>query len=666
MQQFTHCRWAWTLLMFCLLLSAKSLEAQDLDSLLNMSAFTEESELQRMLNKNVNVSSSKALSSRETPGIVSIITAEDIQNIGARDLTDVLRLIPGFDILHDVNFTLGLGVRGNWANEGKVLFLLDGHAMNELLYQTVAIGNRFPVDAIARIEVIRGPGSAIYGGSAEYGVINIITKAADSLHGIHAYGVTGLHSNAIGRSNAGFMIGHNKNNTAIYLSLFGGKSIISDQQYLDLFEEFETFDLSKNTYADPLNVNLGLRHRGINFRAMYDQFKSSEPTVYVSNKNLFFNLDYLWNVNEKLTVKPQLKYYNQVPWEYGDREENAPDFRVRAERRSAQVDAFYQFSRKVNLSFGSIYFHDRGTDLLDDENFDGENVFDLYNYALYTEGLFKHRLVNTTLGFRFEKNNLYGAAFVPRIALTRKIENFHFKALFSQAFRAPSIQNLNLSLDGEEVRPEKSNVFEFELGYQFTPEMLLSANVFHITTRDVIIYGSDVSGDDFFEWYENFSKSGTKGIEAIYNYRKSKWSANLSYSYSQAISGNTVTSYMLPNNSRQFVGQFAHKATFNGNYALSKHINLNTSLIYGGKRFAFTELDADDEPMATPISDYLLMNVFLNYRNLLPGLHLGAGVYDLLDQRVPYLQAYNGGFAPIPGRSREFILKISYQLNFNQ
>jgi outer membrane receptor for ferrienterochelin and colicin len=73
------------------LFSFSLLSAQDLDSLLNLNAFTRESDLQKILNKNVGVSAQK-LSSRETPGILSIITAEEIQNSGARDLTDVLRL----------------------------------------------------------------------------------------------------------------------------------------------------------------------------------------------------------------------------------------------------------------------------------------------------------------------------------------------------------------------------------------------------------------------------------------------------------------------------------------------------------------------------------------------------------------------------------------------
>src|SRR5688500_648646 len=127
------------ILLFPVTLTAQELES-DLDSLIRMSAFTEESELQKVLNQNLKVSSSKALTTRETPSIISLITAEEIRNSGARDLTDILRLVPGFEIGQDLQFVLGLGLRGSWANEGKVLVMMDGQQFNELLYQGVAVG----------------------------------------------------------------------------------------------------------------------------------------------------------------------------------------------------------------------------------------------------------------------------------------------------------------------------------------------------------------------------------------------------------------------------------------------------------------------------------------------------------------------------------------------
>lgn len=644
--------------------------SQDLDSLLKMSAFTEESELQKVLNQNLTVSSSKALTTRETPGIISLVTAEEIRNMGARDLTDILRLIPGFDIAQDLQFVMGIGLRGNWANEGKVLVMLDGQPFNDLLYQTVAVGNRFPVDAIERIEIIRGPGSAIYGGSAEYGVINIVTKAAESLNGAAVYGTGGFHSDAVGRTNAGVMLAQKSADLSWDLSFFKGKGIASDaKDYQDLYQENDPQKLSKTTSADPTNINVGLRYKGFSLRTMYDQFETSDPFLFISFKNFYTDLRYTWKASPKLTIIPQVKYYNQVPWTWGSTENKEKFFNIRATRLLSQLEAVYDISRKVNVNFGALYFTDEGTDMLTGDSFRGAKTFQLNNFAFFAQGLLKHRLVNATLGFRYEKNNYYGAAFVPRMALTKKIENFHFKVLYSQAFRAPSIQNINLARTGS-VSPEKSNVFEFELGYQFTPEMLLAVNAFSLTTRDILTYGSEgTGGEDFTEWYENATKTGTRGVEFIYSIRRKSWYANISYSFSRAIKGDgTVVTYTVPQTTTQYAGMLANKVAINSAFYLTPRFSVNPSFIYGGKRYAYTSVDEDtDEPVATALDPYLLANVFFNVNNLFTeGLTAGIGAFDILNEQPSLPQAYNGGYAPIPGRSREFVVKLSYQLNFKK
>lgn len=633
--------------------------SQDLDSLLNLSAFTAESELQKALNKGTTVSSSKALTLRETPGIISVMSAEEIQNTGARDVTDLLRLIPGFDIAQDLQFVQGISLRGNWSNEGKVLVMMDGQPFNELLYQTVAIGNRFPVDAIERIEIIRGPGSAIYGGSAEYGVINIITKAAESLNGVEVYGTGGFHAGAVGRTNAGLMFAKRLDKFAVDASFFKGKGIVSDQS----FEGYELKDVSQ---ADPMNINVGLRAGGLAFRAMYDQFETGDPYQYISYNNFYSDLRYTWKASSKLSIIPQLKYYNQIPWRWGDAETGEPEFESRATRMQTQLEAIYDISRKVNLNFGALYFADKATDLLDGEIYDGGNTFELNNFAVFAQGLLKHRLFNATVGFRFEKSDRYNAAFVPRLALTKKIENFHFKALYSQAFRAPSIQNINLALTGSS-KPEKSNVFEMEFGYQFTPEMLLAVNAYRITTRNILTYGSEGEGQDFVEWYENATRMGTRGVEVIYNIRRKNWYANFSYSFSKAIGGDaSVETYLIPQTQNQYTGMLAHKATLNSSFSISKALTFNPSFIYGGKRYGFTEFDNDGIPVANALDPYLLANAYLNFKNALPGLTTGVGVYDILNAQPAIPQAYNGGYMPIPGRGREFVVKLSYRIDFKQ
>lgn len=644
-----------------LALSCYSLQAQDLDSLMNLNAFTEESDLQKMLNKNVSVSSQN-LTTRETPGIISVVTAEEIQNSGARDMTDVLRLIPGFDVAQDLQFVMGLSLRGNWANEGKVLVLMDGQPFNELLYQSVAVGNRFPVDAIERVEIIRGPGSARYGGSAEYGVINIITKAASSLDGVGVYGTAGFHGEATGRTNGGIMAASKGETVSWDFSLFKGKGIVSDQHYQDIWQSSDPVILSNATHADPMNINAGLRYNGLSIRGMYDKFETSDPESNVSFEMYSLDVQYKIKISDRFRLTPRVQYLNQIPWFYDYPETPEPDFEVRALRKLGQLEGDYDISRKVNLNFGALYFTDKSIDLSTDET-----LLSLNNVAFYAQALLKHRLANATIGFRLEKNNKYDGAFVPRIALTKKIENLHFKVLYSASFRSPSLQNVQLDTTG--AAPERSNVFEFELGYQFTPEMLLALNAFHISTRDVIIYGSEGEGDDFDEWYESYDKSGSKGLELVYSIRKKKWYSHLTYSFSQAISDNTVDKYVVPQTARQYVGMAAHKVTWNTNIYLTPKLSFNPTFIMSGKRYAYTAVDDDYEPVATTLDPYFLANIFFNYRNVVPGLTLGGGIYDVLNERPGVPQAYNGGsgaYAPIPGRSREYIVKLSYQVNFKK
>lgn len=654
-------------ILFCLslFLTVVSVKGQDLDSLLSLNAYTEESELQKILNKNVTVSSQKALTTRETPGIISLITAEEIQNVGARDLIDVLRLVPGFEVMQDLQFVMGLGLRGSWANEGKVLVMMDGQPFNDLLYQVVAVGNRFPVDAIERIEIIRGPGSAIYGGSAEYGVINIITKAADNLNGVVVYGTGGLHADVAGRTNAGFMAAKRNQHFSWDASVFRGKGIVSDRSYTELGGT-DVYDLGSVTAADPMNINAGLKIKNFSLRAMYDEYETNDPIMFVAFKNFFADMRYTAKVSDKLTITPQVKYYNQLPWSYGSVETDEYDFHARATRLLSQTDVSYNPSRKVNINAGALYFIDRGDFINVLETFSGETDLKLNNYAFYTQALFKHRLFNATAGFRFEKNNRYDGAFVPRLALTKKIENFHFKILYSKSFRAPSIQNINIHLY-DQAKPEKSTVFEAEFGYQFTPEMLLAVNAFSIRTRDVLIYGSEGEGADFAEWYENFEKSGSQGIEAVYTIRKKGWYTTFTYSFSRAAGGNTVATYAVPQSATQFVGFPAHKVTLNTCIYLTPSISFNPSFVYTSKRFAYTSLDDEEYSVMEELDPSLLTNVFFNFRELLmKRLTIGAGVYDLLNQRPAIPQPYDGYYAPIPGRSREYVLKLSYQINFNK
>lgn len=139
--------------------------------------------LEQLSGLEVSVATKTAISKSEAPSIVSVITANDIRNMGARDLEDILRTVPGYEVRQDSQ-AMQVGVRGIYAAEGrnnKILFMIDGNNIG-----TLYSGDPFwylrgiPVDNIHRIELIRGPGSALYGENAFAGVINIITKDGTS------------------------------------------------------------------------------------------------------------------------------------------------------------------------------------------------------------------------------------------------------------------------------------------------------------------------------------------------------------------------------------------------------------------------------------------------------------------------------------------------------
>jgi outer membrane receptor for ferrienterochelin and colicins len=122
---------------------------------------------------------------REAPASITIVTAEDIRRYGHRTLSDVLRSVRGLYTNYDRNYSYA-GVRG-FSRPGdyntRVLLLVDGHRLNDPVYDMAPIGTDFPIDVslIERVEIVRGPGSSLYGTNAFFAVINVITRTG-ALH----------------------------------------------------------------------------------------------------------------------------------------------------------------------------------------------------------------------------------------------------------------------------------------------------------------------------------------------------------------------------------------------------------------------------------------------------------------------------------------------------
>ncbi|HVG60381.1 MAG TPA: TonB-dependent receptor [Hyalangium sp.] len=127
----------------------------------------------------VVTASRRAQSSLEAPNATTVITAEDIRLSGATSLVDLLRRVPGADVMAMGVGSANFSMRGfNQRIANKVLVLVDGRSeYQDFLGMTIWSSMPIELEEIDRIEVIRGPGSALYGANAMLGVVNIITRA---------------------------------------------------------------------------------------------------------------------------------------------------------------------------------------------------------------------------------------------------------------------------------------------------------------------------------------------------------------------------------------------------------------------------------------------------------------------------------------------------------
>lgn len=148
-------------------------------------------DLGEMLKVEVATGTAKQLS--EAPAVVSVITADDIKAMGARTLTEALERVPGLHAsLSDNRANTLYSIRGiRTSTTPQVLILFDGVNISEATLFSSNFSFRYPVNFIERIEIIRGPGSAVYGADAFSGVINVITKSPSNANSAEVGGSLG-------------------------------------------------------------------------------------------------------------------------------------------------------------------------------------------------------------------------------------------------------------------------------------------------------------------------------------------------------------------------------------------------------------------------------------------------------------------------------------------
>lgn len=175
-------RWSHRLSVIAMVLSAVPARAGAQDTVPAATA-----DLDALLDARISTAAKYAQTVAQAPSAVSIITAEDIERYGYRTLDQALASVTGFYTTHDRSYT-GVASRGlSRPNDynSRILLLIDGNTVNDGVSGSAPLGTEFglPLQAIERIEVVRGPGSVLYGSGAVFAVVNVITKSAAVLNG---------------------------------------------------------------------------------------------------------------------------------------------------------------------------------------------------------------------------------------------------------------------------------------------------------------------------------------------------------------------------------------------------------------------------------------------------------------------------------------------------
>jgi outer membrane receptor for Fe3+-dicitrate len=369
-----------------------------------------------LLDTQVDVASRKPQTTRETPGIVTMITRNDILNSSARDLLDVLALVPGFAPGVDVEGVVDLGIRGQWGHEGKILLQIDGQPMNELLYSTLQLANHYPLESIDRIEVIRGPGSAIYGGNAELAVINIITRDAISLDGVAVAATWGQLGRAIGHANTSLSFG--ATSSAIPELSVTGSVMIGHASSSGTYRDFAgaSYAMHGNSDVDPMFGKLAVKLHGLRVNAMIDNYTIDTrdgvgPVMAETARQGFraYYLDASYDIalRDHLTVTPRFDFIRQTPWEITDPSSEL-FYTKTVSRYTAGLALSYDPVGEVNLLAGVEAHADRArlndTTIVGFQTMFGDKPEVAYDtLATYAQLLVNHRLANQPSGYRSDQ-----------------------------------------------------------------------------------------------------------------------------------------------------------------------------------------------------------------------------------------------------------------------
>lgn len=478
----------------------------------------------------------------EAPASVTIITSRDIRKFGYRTLADILGSVRGFFTTYDRNYQY-LGVRG-FGRPGdyntRILLLVDGHRMNDAIYDAAAIGTEFvlDVDLIERVEVTRGPGSSLYGSNAFFAVVNVITRRAKDLRGAELSGEAGTQGVYKGRLSYGAS-GQKGQEVLLSVSRF---TSAGDRLY---FPEYDP----GNPLADPRANNGGYADNGD-----YDRFQSGYAkfehrgfqlaAAYVERTKGIPTASYGTDFNEPGNRTTDGRGY--VDLQYGTRLNGGAELAIRTYYDQYRYDGDYLYTGTLNKDRavaawygGDVRMTTRllnAHQIIVGTEYEARGRQDQYNADVSPAAVYldDHRSSRTWAvyaqdeisvstafllyaGVRYDWTSTFGGTMNPRVAaVITPIENGTLKLLYGKAFRAPTVYELYyeappLMLSNPTLQPERIETYELVYEHDLGHGLRASANRYSYSIRNLITQSYDpASGSTSFKNQERAEAEGTE------------------------------------------------------------------------------------------------------------------------------------------------------------
>ena len=635
--------------------------------------------LDELMNVNVDVvygASKFQQKVTEAPASVMIITADQIRKYGYRTLSDLLESVPGFYVTNDRNYSyVGLdGISGPTDYSVHLLLLIDGHRTNDSVYNAAYVGTDaiLDIDMVERVEIIRGPGSSLYGANAFLGVINIITKRGRDFKGAEVSAEAGSLQTYRERATYGQQYA---SGLELLVSGTNYASKGNRQLFFPAFNSAATNNgIAQDVDGDKFDsAFLSASYRDFALRAAYSSREKHIPTASfgtvfndqrtkTADAHAFEDLQYHHAFGSAWQVDARASYdwyeYDGV-FIYDHSGAGTPPYSVNHDNERQD---WWGLDFSVSTRIATRHHVTLGTE----EAFNGKQVLSNFDEApyfsylstsnsstqssVYAQDVFAIRSnLSLYAGARYDWYSTFGGTLNPRLALVYSPqENTDIKILYGQAFRAPDDYQLHYSdpsagiETSPHLRPETIKTTGLVFEKYFWEHASFSVSGFYNWMNELISQTIDPANGMIH--YANLDGVRGEGLQfQVSEKRPSGWEGRLSYTLQGSHS--TPDGQSLSNSPRH----------------LAK-VNLIAPL-FRDKLFASfegQEMGRRLTVLQTRVGGAFVANATLYSQNLLGKLSVSASIYNLFDKRYADPVGQEIQDASVIQDGRTFRVKLTY------